>query len=238
MPRRKREDPPGPSSPLWCLSYGDMVTNVLVFFVLLFAFSEIDKSKYEQIANSLRGALTGKSGVLQGGSVVMQEKGGEQYPAVIEDEFRGVMEKINEELSREGENIGGVEVYLEERGLVISFKEKFFFDIGKADLRPAAVEALLRVGKTLKEDNHQIRVEGHTCDLPINTPQYPSNWELSTARAINVVRFLIERVKLEPARLSVSGYGPYRPIVPNINETNRARNRRVDIVLLYHDEDE
>ena len=141
MPRRKREDPPGPSSPLWCLSYGDMVTNVLVFFVLLFAFSEIDKSKYEQIANSLRGALTGKSGVLQGGSVVMQEKGGEQYPAVIEDEFRGVMEKINEELSREGENIGGVEVYLEERGLVISFKEKFFFDIGKADLRPAAVES-------------------------------------------------------------------------------------------------
>lgn len=237
MARRKKEEPAGPAAPLWCLSYGDLVTNLLVFFVLLFAFSEIDKSKYVQIADSLRGALGGTGGVLNSGMAIMEDHGGEQSPAFIVNEFQEIIEKLNESLGDDSESSINVEIYTNERGLVISFKEKLFFDIGKASLRPAAVEALLQVGETLKTDNHKIRVEGHTCDLPINTPQYPSNWELSTARAINVTRFLIERVKLDPSRLSVAGYGQYRPFVENLNELNRARNRRVDIVLLFLDKE-
>lgn len=231
MPRKKVEEPPK-GAPLWCLTYGDMVTNVLIFFVLLFAFSEIDKSKYLQIANSLRGALGGKQGVLMSGSAVMQDAGGEQTPSVITEEFSETMTKLEEDISKNGQSLSGIEIYQDERGLVISFKEKLFFDIGKAYLRPVAQDVLSQVGDTLRDDQHRIRVEGHTCDLPIRTSAFPSNWELSAARATNVARFLIEQEAIPAERMSVAGYAQYRPIVENVNEANRARNRRVDIVLL------
>lgn len=205
---------------------------MLVFFVLLFAFSEIDKSKYLQIANSLRGALGGKTGVLQGGSAVLQDDAGDQTPSVITEEFSETMTKLEEDISKNGQSMNGIEIYQDERGLIISFKEKLFFDIGKADLRPVAIDVLSKVGDTLRQDEHRIRVEGHTCDLPIRTSVYPSNWELSTARATNVARFLIEQETIPAERMSVAGYAQYRPIVENTNETNRARNRRIDIVLL------
>ena len=225
---RKREEDPPRGAPLWMTTYGDMVTLVLTFFVLLFSFAQIDKDKYIQIANSLRGALGGKTGVLQSGNTVMDDQSGEQTPAVVTEEFKEIMAKLETDIDK----TGNIEIYQDQRGLVISFKEKLFFAIGKADIRPEALDVLNKIGQILKGDRHQIRVEGHTCDLPIRTSIYPTNWELSTARATNVTRYLIERVGLSPERLSVAGYGPYRPIVENISEINRARNRRVDIVLL------
>lgn len=231
MPR-KRVSAPARGAPLWCLTYGDMVTNVLIFFVLLFAMSEIDKVKYVEIANSLRGALGGKQSVLMGGSAVLQDSAADQTPSVITEEFSETISKLVEDIGNNGQTLAGIEIYQDERGLVISFKEKLFFDIGKANLRTAAIDVLSKVGDTLREDQHRIRVEGHTCDLPIRTSVYPSNWELSTARATNVARFLIEQENVPAERMSVAGYAQYRPISENTNEENRSRNRRIDIVLL------
>lgn len=127
---------------------------------------------------------------------------------------------------------GKAEVIYTERGIVISFKENLFFDLGSADIIQDALPTIREVGITIMQQQFPIRVEGHTCDLPIKTGQYPSNWELSVSRAVNVARFLIEKVDFNPERVAVAGYGQYRPIAPNINEENRARNRRVDIVII------
>lgn len=229
--RKPKEQPPG--SPAWMTTYSDLVTQLLAFFVLLFSLSSISESKYQEIAASLRGALTGSPSVLKGGLNPL----GENLPFEIEitphidTEYREIYEEIEAMLAEEGVG-AAVEIYSEERGMVISFKEKIFFTIGSADLLPEARNLLLRVGRILAADDHDIRVEGHTCDLPIRTASFPSNWELSTSRATNVTRFLIEEVGIAPSRLGATGYAEFRPIVPNNSDENRVRNRRVDILLL------
>jgi chemotaxis protein MotB len=214
-------------------TYGDMVTLLLTFFVMLFAFSEIDKAKYDQIAESLRGALKGMPSVLErpAGEISVLEPS-----PMITPEFEGLYESLNELLDDE-EVAGATDIYMDERGLVVSFKEKLFFDIGSAEIKPAARDLLRRVGQILARGENQIRVEGHTCDLPIRTERFPSNWELSVGRATNVTRFLIDEAGVPPNRLAATGYAEFRPMVPNTSEENRAKNRRVDIVLLAMEKD-
>lgn len=228
--RKEKEQPPG--SPAWMTTYSDLVTQLLAFFVLLFSFSSINETKYQQIVYSLRTALTGSSGVLDMGpqpfeSLPMLP----DYSSEVGEEFIEVYEEIQGMLEEEGVGTA-VEIYSETRGMVISFKEKIFFDIGSAELRPEARNLLSKVGKVLLKDEHDIRVEGHTCDLPIRTSFYPTNWELSTTRATNVTRFLIDVVGLAPERLGATGYAEFQPIVPNTSEEERVRNRRVDLLLL------
>lgn len=117
-------------------------------------------------------------------------------------------------------------------GLVISLREVGFFSSGSADLRPDAIPALRRVTAVLLERPYEIRIEGHTDNVPIHTAQFVSNWELSAARAIEVVRLMISEMGFAPQRLSVGGYGEFHPIAPNTTEEQRALNRRVDVVIL------
>ncbi|HHT48650.1 MAG TPA: flagellar motor protein MotB [Firmicutes bacterium] len=227
--KKPKGQPPG--SPAWMTTYSDLVTQLLCFFVMLFAFSSLSESKYQQIAASLRAALSGSPSVLSGGlSPVGEPLPFEIFPQVSA-EFQEVYEEIEAMLAEEGVG-AAVEIYSEERGMVISFKEKIFFNIGSSELLPEARNLLLRVGKILAVDEHDIRVEGHTCDLPIQTASFPSNWELSTSRATNVTRFLIEEAGIAAERLGATGYAEFRPIAPNNSEENRVRNRRVDILLL------
>lgn len=227
--KKPKERPPG--APAWMTTYSDLVTQLLCFFVMLFALSSISESKYEQIAASLRAALSGSPSVLSGGLNPMGDPLPFEISPNINEEFREVYEEIEAMLAEEGVGVA-VEIYSEERGMVISFKEKIFFNIGSAELLPEARNLLLRVGKILAADDHDIRVEGHTCDLPIRTASFPSNWELSTSRATNVTRFLIDEAGIDPRRLGATGYAEFRPIAPNNSEENRVRNRRVDILLL------
>ncbi|NLY91231.1 MAG: flagellar motor protein MotB [Firmicutes bacterium] len=227
--KKSKERPPG--APAWMTTYSDLVTQLLCFFVMLFALSSISESKYEQIAASLRAALSGSPSVLSGGLNPMGDPLPFEISPNINEEFREVYEEIEAMLAEEGVGVA-VEIYSEERGMVISFKEKIFFNIGSAELLPEARNLLLRVGKILAADDHDIRVEGHTCDLPIRTASFPSNWELSTSRATNVTRFLIDEAGIDPRRLGATGYAEFRPIAPNNSEENRVRNRRVDILLL------
>ena len=110
-----------------------------------------------------------------------------------------------------------------------------FFDLGKANLKPEAVEILRKVAPTLRSLPNPLRVEGHTDDLPIRTSQFPSNWELSVHRATNVVRYLVEEEGFDPKKLSAAGYSEYRPLVPNNSDANRQINRRVDIIIMNID---
>lgn len=202
-----------------------MVTLVLTFFVLLYSFSSVDARKYIQISNSLKGALGGNVGVLnQGISIDELGEATTVNPAQI------MFEQLQKILNNKGLE-GKVELSQTREGIVISFKERLFFRIASADILEEAYPVLNEVGAILKENTFPIRIEGHSCDLPIKNQRFPSNWELSSIRAVNVTKYLIDRIQMPPEQLSVAAYGPYRPLVPNTSEENRGKNRRVDIII-------
>jgi len=124
-----------------------------------------------------------------------------------------------------------VKVVDEKQSLILRFDSVLLFDLGKADIRESGKEILKELGSMFKELDNDITIEGHTDNLPINTYLYPSNWELSTKRATNVVVFLIENCGLNPEKLTAAGRGEYDPIVPNDSDENRQKNRRIDIVV-------
>ncbi|MGB9813186.1 MAG: OmpA/MotB family protein [Thermovenabulum sp.] len=233
--RRRRVDEgtgSGPSSPLWMTTYGDLITQILIFFVLLYSLSSIDTRKFDMAMTSLQGSL----GILQGGKTYFKgdfiESGtGQNY---VGEQEKTELEKIGNEIEKiiESNNLKGIRVDMDERGLMIRFLEGALFDSGKADIKEESKKVLDKIAPILKESNHHIRVEGHTDNVPIHTKEFPSNWELSTTRAVNVVRYFIEMHGIDPKKVSAAGYGEYRPIAPNDSEKNRALNRRVDIIIL------
>lgn len=175
----------------------------------------------------MRGALGGNVGVLNHGVTVDPSS---EHTYMSSAAIRNVYAQLQTLLDKGME--GKVELTMDERGIVISFKERMFFQIGSADILQEAYPLLSEVGVILKNQGFPLRIEGHTCDLPIRNVKYPSNWELSAIRAVNVARFLIERNQMDADLISTAAYGQYRPIVPNESEENRARNRRVDIIIL------
>lgn len=220
------------------LTFGDLVTQILIFFVLLFSFSSIDIQKFEQAIASIQGAL----GILVGGRTVTTPVNVESStappasPLPTDPRDLVQMEAIRAQLAETLAAAGlEAEVLLqsEERGLVVRFADRVLFDLGRADITPAGRAVLEALVPVLRAVPNQIRVEGHTDDWPIRTAQFPSNWELSAARAVNVVRLLVEQHGLDPTRLSAAGYGEYRPVAPNDTAANRQLNRRVDVVILY-----
>ncbi|MBU5437700.1 OmpA family protein [Tissierella sp. MSJ-40] len=231
MSRRRRRVEESGGSPSWLTTYSDMVTLLLAFFVLLFSFSEIDAEKFRSIMNSFQGG----TGVFDGSASLDFPKnvtGDDQY---LEDE----LEKLKEYLEDYAETLGlGEEITLkvEERGLIVRFMDNVLFDSGKAALKPESIEILHSVAEILNREefvDRHIKVEGHTDTDPIiRISKYPTNWELSSARATNVLRHLVEIEKIDGNRISSSGYSFYRPIAPNDTPNNKARNRRVDIVIL------
>jgi chemotaxis protein MotB len=125
-----------------------------------------------------------------------------------------------------------VSTSIDERGLVISMNDTLLFDTGKADIRPEFQQELTEMGKILNQLGNYIRIEGHTDNVPISNDEYSSNWKLSCDRASNVTEFLIMKSGIQPQKLSAIGYGEYRPIADNSSEAGKAKNRRVDIIIL------
>ncbi|NPV28864.1 MAG: OmpA family protein [Firmicutes bacterium] len=230
MRRRSQENSggeKGPSMERWLLTYADMITLLMIFFILMYVMSSINMQKFRALAAALNVALKGEpTGIFrEGGPSFMPGEGEEaSQMANVQRELEAYLEK---------QNLANlVTIREEERGLVVSFQETVLFPRGSATLTPEARRIIAQVGAILKDLPNYIRVEGHTDNLPINTPQFPSNWELSSARATNVVRELIAASQIPPARLSATGYGEYRPRYPNDSEAHRQLNRRVDILIL------
>ncbi|NLW16914.1 MAG: OmpA family protein [Firmicutes bacterium] len=224
--RRRRSAPVAPDSGSWLTTYGDLVTLLLCFFVLLFAFSTIDAMKFKQVALSLQDALRG---VLDGGSSLGPIDNLDDY-SVEEMMMQDAYLQIDAYLEAAGLK-DAVAVIHDERGLVVRFLDTVLFDRAKADLRAEALSILDKVAEVLHQVPNQVAVEGHTDNLPIHTQEFPSNWWLSTARANRVVEYFVHKHNIRPERLSAVGYSEYRPIKPNDSEANRAQNRRVEIVI-------
>lgn len=231
MRRRRKKSTNQVGSPLWMTTYADMVSLLLCMFVLLYGISNVDRGKFEGLMSSIRGGF----GILDGGPVISEDPGIFSTASELAlEQLQGIERQLSEFITLQGLT-GTVQVEREERGLVVRFADQVFFDLGKADLKPEAVEILNRLGPILKGIPNPIRIEGHTDNLPINTAQFPSNWELSTYRATRVIRYFIEELGFSPDKLSAAGYGEYRPIADNDTPEGRSLNRRVDIVIISMD---
>jgi len=221
-------------TPAWLATFGDMMSLLLAFFVLLFSFSSIQESKFQAAMASLQGAL----GVLDSYPTVPIHDHLEHTPD-LQRTLEGVNRKM-EEIKKQVEalkNTEEVSVNRTETGLAIRLDSQFLFSSGSAELREEAYEMLLGRMGHIKDLPNEIRVGGHTDNLPIKNAQFPSNWELSTARASSIIRFFEER-GMDPRRMKAVGYGEWRPVARNDSPENRQQNRRVEIYvdLLHPDE--
>ncbi|WP_058485162.1 OmpA/MotB family protein [Defluviitalea phaphyphila] len=247
MSRKKTIQEVNEGSPDWLNTYGDMVTLLLTFFVLLFSMSTIDIAKFKAFINSIEGS----SGILSGGSSIgdgSEVGNGINQLSNLDIYFDKTNEeeiqlKTQEELKQMHSDLKN---YIQENNLeeeinvtlgnyyvVLTFKDGVLFDSGKAELKPEAIEILNKIGTQLsKYADNRIRFEGHTDNRPINTIRFPSNWELSAARAIAVAKYYIDELGFDPKQFSTEGFGEYAPIADNNTEEGRAKNRRVEIKIL------
>lgn len=253
------EEEKSQGAPEWMVTYSDMVTLLLCFFVLLYSMAVIDQQKFEQVAESLRNAFLSSGGEIfehNSGKDVMDmlndsdesslndsniEDGNnlddnldDDLAAKLEAEKKQKMEEFIEEIKEYIDEMDldeHVKVIEEEEQVILRIDSVILFDLGKADIKESGKDTLRDVGKLLKEIDTEVVVQGHTDNLPINTTLFPTNWELSTKRATNVVLFLVEESNLDPHKLTATGNGEFRPIAPNDTPENRQKNRRVDIVV-------
>ncbi|WML36493.1 flagellar motor protein MotB [Clostridium sp. OS1-26] len=234
MKKRKHEE--HPNHERWLLSYSDFMTLLMILFVVLFAMSNVDKSKFKQLSDSLRVSMGG------GKTIIAKEDG---VPITVdtkpiendltEKAEQAKMEDLKRQVDKYLEKNGmkaDVSTQVDERGLVVSLNDTLFFDTGRAEVKPESQKKLIEIGKILNQLNNYMRVEGHTDNVPIKNDQFSSNWQLSCARASNVTELLINSANIPPQKLSAVGYGEYRPIADNSTEDGKAKNRRVNIIIV------
>jgi chemotaxis protein MotB len=214
----------------WLVSYADFITLLFAFFVVLFATGESDKSKKVELAASIESAFK-EMGVFEAHA---KSPGNSTGPyaaraATTPEDLPQVRHQL-EEAARPEIDRGVIGLHDAPNGLVISLQEAGFFDSGAAEVRPSALAVLNRIAVALPETT--LRVEGHTDNVPIHTAQFASNWELSSARASSVARLLLLHANVHAEQMSVAGYAEFHPATSNATAEGRARNRRVDIVLL------
>lgn len=228
--RKKAEDTKVETAGMmrWLLTYADMITLMLALFIILFAMSTISKVKFQKFAQDVSGGFDNQwstNAPPQGGANLNQRFNSATKIPMIQRELEAYVKKNHLQTQ--------VQVHMDHRGLVVTLlSDKSYYDTGSAELRPQTKKILDDVDVFLRKNDNLIRVEGNTDNVPIATASYPSNWELSTARAVNVVRYLVEHDRLDPTRISAAGYGQYHPRTDNSTPASRAQNRRVDIVLL------
>jgi chemotaxis protein MotB len=260
MSRRRRKRLHGHSNhERWLVSYADFITLLFAFFVVLYASSQVDHRKVGRLALAIQVAFQ-EMGVFPASTTQIPLDINEPMPfstvqaiqnvkhntelgriaSAPEDSLAAASEEtdlstLQQELQQalHGEiALHEVALRRESDGLVISLREFGFFDSGSATIKPGALPALDRIASILAIRTCKLRIEGHTDNIPIHTAQMASNWELSTARATELVRLLIDRHRFAPQRLSAAGYAEYHPVASNLTAQGRAQNRRVDIVIL------
>jgi chemotaxis protein MotB len=227
--RKKKDDAEEAAS--WLMTYGDMMTLLLTFFVLLISFSSIQETKFEMAMGSLKaslGVLVGERGTLHIDSKLPLMK----YTNIPKDRFMISLQRVLMYVAEAYSKNQMVEVEVSDQGLLFRISNNLLFEVGKADLIPTTKEFLSKLSDMLSKIEGKIRVEGHTCDLPISTTEFPSNWELSAKRAINVLKFF-HKEGVAPEHLTAIGHGEFCPIAPNDNAENRKKNRRVEIFVEF-----
>jgi chemotaxis protein MotB len=239
-PRRRKSD--RVSHDRWLISYADFITLLFAFFVVLYAFSKADAKKQLEVAMAIDSGFRSMSvfsGPRPGGAgndlpalpmnIVMGES--VLAPGEVKDDLNRIRRELTQTLSNQVAS-HTVSIKMGRDGLVISLSEAGFFASGTATPKPEALPTLRQIAKSLGQAPYDVRIEGHTDNVPIHNAEFDSNWELSTARATRMARLFLELSAIPPERLSAAGYAQFHPIVSNDTAESRALNRRVDLVVM------
>ena len=224
--------------PGWLATFGDLMSLLLTFFVLLLSFASMEEVKFNHAMGSLRGSL----GVFDS-EPEMSQPIRISMPLVRgsvsqSNNIRKAAEALEKSLSDEGME-GDVTLEGTATGLVIRIRAPVLYDLGSAEIKEGITPMLLKVGRLLRMLPNEVVVQGHTDNLRITGEgPFPSNWELSFQRSVNVVRYLITESGIYPERLATEGFGEYRPIATNSTEIGRQQNRRIEIHILYAGEED
>ena len=266
--KRKKQNEQSGGGTAWLCTFNDLMTLLMVFFVLIFSMGSLDLEKSSGMISSLQSGL----GVLEGGkrvdvSVVdpklsveeMENDMGnlrEVYSEILQDmseadgDVGGHGSGEEDDVKKEAENkvvrnyylpnrhlqniklLDNIETSITSQGIYITLKENLLFESGSAKINISGYPVLQKVAKIIKKIPYDIRIEGHTDNVPIHTESYPTNWELSIDRAIHILKYFIKEGNIIPEKMSAVGYGDVKPVSENNSPENRAKNRRVEIVLV------
>ncbi len=219
----------------WLIPFNDLITLLLVFFVLLFAMGNINVHKSEKLVESLQGAL---GVLLEGKKVGVQVVRPIQPKEPATQEISGDASNTDSQLSEVSRNAiddlasdPDITVIHTPKGLFITLSDGILFQSGESELRPEGYPVLNKIIQVIQGNKLGVRIEGHTDNVSIRSERFPSNWDLSIARAVHVVKYFVDAGKIAPQRLSAVGYGESKPLYPNDGPVNRGKNRRVEIIL-------
>jgi len=241
--RRRKKPAHHANHERWLVSYADFITLLFAFFVVMYSAAQVDKRKVGQLATAIQVAFQqlgafptignpATPNPTEPGLFSNPPPAGAIPASAGDGDLVSLRQDIEQALAPEISR-GEVAVRGGPEGLVVSLRELGFFDSGSANLKAASQPAFNRMAELLAKNQYKLRIEGHTDNVPIHNSQFSSNWELSTARATEMLLLLIEKYRLPPESLSVAGYGEYHPIASNRAEAGRAMNRRVDVVILH-----
>jgi chemotaxis protein MotB len=246
---RKKKIPEHENHERWLVSYADFITLLFAFFVVMFASSQTDKGKAQQVSDSVKRALEGEklsqvvAAILGGtvsdkgrGNAMMRGPGGARAAADEKKDLKVAellpsLKLLSEELKKEID-AGRIQINMQPRGLVVSFNQAALFRPGEDLISQEAYDALEKVAAAIARLPNPVRLEGHTDSTPISTMRFRSNWELSAARSIAILEMFATKYGVPRNRLSIAGYADTAPVATNDTEEGRARNRRADIVIL------
>ncbi len=218
----------------WLLTYADMITLLMVFFIVLYAISQVNKARYEVLMKALKQVLSGQKVVTQvGGTIPIPPPvlGKLPTPSQVETQtLEKLAQQIRDAAAQQGIS-ADVSVTVAAVGVRVSFHNGVLFALGHATIRPDSLPILSRLAVILQGLPNDIIVEGYTDDTPIDTAKYHSNWDLSAIRATRVIEYFVSQ-GLDPMRFSAQAYSQYRPVAPNSTPQGRQLNRRVDLVIL------
>lgn len=249
MSRRKKHEE-HENHDRWLVSYADFITLLFAFFVVLYATSTQNEEKEKQFEDSIRAKFHMVAVGLGGGASAPNMGAGPngqvfdpleliQRRKVNTDDLEEYVNKLlDKNMTPEEKKSAIAGVRRDAIGVRITLAASQFFEPGSAKLKQPAVKVLNGIAKILKNANRQVIIEGHTDDKPVMGSQFETNWELASARATTVVRYLINVYKMDPSKLGAVSYADTRPLVPNTTEENRAKNRRIEIVIVNKDQQE
>lgn len=234
--RRKKKETKNNSSSGggWMTTFSDLMSLLLTFFILLYSMSSVSAEKFEAAAKSMQSAFGGGESMIEGSTVVdiETEKITETSEETIDPELVKMYNEVVAFLEMK-EMTSQASVEYDQDGIYVNIQESILFGSGSAIIADSGKSTLNDLGELIQQFENDVVVEGYTDNVPMNNSLFSSNWELSTGRALSVLRYLSEERSVDPTRLSAKGYGEYHPIVPNDSESNKAKNRRVNIVLVY-----
>lgn len=225
----------------WLVSYADFVTLLFGFFVVLYAFARADQKKQVQVAQAIDSAFKSMGAFSNSNESAGAQDGAQPAHAAMGEEVltpvqvKSDLDRIRHDLSLTlAKQIASHAVSLElgRDGLVISLREAGFFDSGSATPKAEALPTLRQIAERLSDTPYDLRIEGHTDNVPVHNADFDSNWELSAARATHIARLFLEMKAIPPDRMSAAGYAEFHPVASNDTAEGRAENRRVDLVVL------